>query len=206
MAISVLFFFFSTRNLDDCFSFPLPVTIIRRENFRFEKMCCAYAAGLWTIDEPMEENSKVLWYVCDRLCSTLRQQRRWMVAYSLAEAFTAGERGVRDFPSLSWLSRSWAENIYSRAYVYVLWRTPILCSPSFHLPRIFTNIMRRVSDDYHRRRTGEAAVPGVSSGITCSDGEKIWPFLETRVKTDWLDSHKNLDCSNCYSSGPLSFA
>lgn len=153
MAISVLFVlpFFDTQLFWTIVSFSRHNKKKKKKKRKLSFWDDAYAAGVWTIDEPMEKNSKVLLVLrtygmaCDRLCSTLWQQRRWMVllvAYSLAEAFTGLDESVRFviFPSLSWLSRSWAENIYSRrAHVYVCiycvcWRTPILCSPSSFPP------------------------------------------------------------------------
>jgi hypothetical protein len=121
LVMFVLPFFDTQLFLDDCFSFSRHNKKKKRKLSFWDD---AYAAGVWTIDEPMQKNSKgpfgttTYGMACDRLCSTLWQQRRWMVllvAYSLAEALQSSARACG-----SWFSRVYRDFLVREPRIYTV--------------------------------------------------------------------------------------
>lgn len=123
LVMFVLPFFDTQLFLDDCFSFSRH-NKKKKKKRKLSFWDDAYAAGVWTIDEPMEKNSKgpfgttTYGMACDRLCSTLWQQRRWMVllvAYSLAEALQSSARACG-----SWFSRVYRDFLVREPRIYTV--------------------------------------------------------------------------------------
>jgi hypothetical protein len=119
---------------------------------------------------------------CDRLCSTLWQQRRWMVllvAYSLAEALQSSARACG-----SWFSRVYRDFLVREPRIYTVdehmyvWRTPILCSPSSFSPSTLLYFHKynatRVGWLSSNRRGSRCRRRDAEKNLTIFGDEKSW--------------------------------